>query len=86
MTDKDIWLILYLVFCEPGAIRNARQARIVTRKKQASPGVLLGFADRQIHTSLAIVWDALFFAELFDFFNIQRDTDVWNAPCLKLRN
>ena len=63
-----------------------RHARRIEQKEQALAFVLLGLADCQIDTSLAVVGDALFFAELFDFFNVQRDADVWNAFCLEFRN
>ena len=66
--------------------QRAPARKDVRQKSKALLSVLLGFADRQMHTSLAVVGDDLFFAELFDLFNVQRDADVGNALCLQSVN
>ena len=53
---------------------------------EISPALQLGFARCQSRTSLAVVGNALFFAELFDLFNVQLDADPENAFCLQSGN
>ena len=47
-----------------------RSSKAKLPEGQASPGILLGFADCQVRATFRVVGNALFFAELFYFFTL----------------
>ena len=63
-----------------------RSSKSKLPERQASPGILLSFADCRVRASFRVVGNALFFAELFYFVYVQQNTNVRNASCLKSRN
>src|SRR5271165_2796524 len=67
-------------------ILGYRSSKSKLPERQASPGIVLSFADCPVRASFRVVGNALFFAELFYFVYVQQNTNVRNASCLKSRN
>src|SRR5271157_3905764 len=78
------WILGYSNICLFGIWVRSSKSKLPER--QASPGILLSFADCQVRASFRVVGNALFFAELFYFVYVQQNTNVRNASCLKSRN